>query len=102
MARRRNAMMPHPTNAVLVGKKKVSNYVIAALRMFTHEGLEEVIVKARGANVYKAVEVANRVTATLSSVKVERVKVYSERLRDKNGAERRVSCIEVALRKRRD
>ncbi|MEN2999126.1 MAG: RNA-binding protein [Acidilobaceae archaeon] len=92
--------MPHPTNAVLVGKKKTASYVMAALRMFTHEGLEEVVVKARGVNVYKAVEVANRVAGTLESVKVERVKVYSERLRDKNGAERRVSCIEVSLKKR--
>ncbi|MCS7106568.1 MAG: RNA-binding protein [Acidilobaceae archaeon] len=94
-------MMPHPTNAVLVGKKKTASYVMAVLRMFTQEGLEEVVVKARGANVYKAVEVATRVVGTLESVKVENVKVGSERLKDKNGAVRRVSSIEVSLRKQK-
>lgn len=95
-------ILPHPTNAVLVGRKPLSNYVIAALRMLTHEGLEEVVIKARGANIYRAVETAEAVRRTLPSVKIKNVNIGSEVVIDKNGKKRRVSAIEITLAKIRD
>lgn len=93
-------MMPHPTNVVLVGKKKTSAYAITALRMLTQEGFSEVIFRARGANVYKAVEVAARTCNAIDGAKIERITIGSERLKDKSGAERRVSSIEIVVKKK--
>lgn len=92
-------VLPHPTNAVLVGKKPVMNYVIAAMRMLTHEGLGEVVIKARGANIHRAVETAEAVRRTLAGISVKRISIGSEELVDKNGRRRRVSAIEIVLAK---
>ncbi|MFZ8795814.1 MAG: DNA/RNA-binding protein AlbA [Acidilobaceae archaeon] len=94
-------VLPHPTNAVLVGRKPTMNYVMAALRLLTHEGLEEVVVKARGANVYRAVETAEAVRRTMANVMVKHVNIGSEEIVDKNGRKRRVSSIEIVLAKSR-
>jgi len=93
--------IPHPTNAILVGRKKVSTYVIAALRMLTHESLDEVIIKARGANIYKAVETALGVKRALGSINIKSISINSEHLKDNKGVERRVSAIEIVLQKAR-
>ncbi|MDM7275009.1 MAG: DNA/RNA-binding protein AlbA [Thermoprotei archaeon] len=90
---------PHPTNAVLVGKKPIMNYVLAALRMLSHEGLDEVVIKARGANIYRAVEAAERVKRSMANVKIKTVNIYSEEVSDKKGNRRRVSSIEIVFKK---
>jgi Archaeal DNA-binding protein len=92
-------VLPHPTNAILVGKKPTMNYVIAALRMLTHEGLEEVVIKARGTNVYRAVETAEAIRRTMTNVVVKHVNIGSEEVVDKNRRKRRVSSIEITLAK---
>jgi len=92
-------VLPHPTNAILVGKKPTMNYVIAALRMLTHEGLEEVVIKARGTNVYRAVETAEAIRRTMANVVVKHVNIGSEEVVDKNRRRRRVSSIEITLAK---
>jgi len=94
-------VLPHPTNAVLVGKKPLMNYVVAALRLLSHEGLDEVVIKARGANIYRAVETAEAVRRTMPGVLVKHVSIGSEEVVDKNGRRRRVSAIEIVLVKSR-
>ncbi len=44
-------------NTILVGKKPPMNYVLACLTAF-HEGADEVLIKARGMSISKAVDVA--------------------------------------------
>lgn len=44
-------------NAIFVGKKPPMNYVLACLTAF-HEGANEVLIKARGMSINKAVDVA--------------------------------------------
>ena len=92
-------VIPHPTNAVLVGRKPTMNYVIAALRMLTHEGLDEVVIKARGANIYRAVETAEAIRRTMANVVIKHVGIGSEEVVDKSGRRRRVSSIEIILSK---
>lgn len=90
---------PHPVNAVLIGGKPISNYVIAAVRMLSQEGFNEIVVKARGSNIAKAVEVAERVKRTTSSVKIKEVRIFSEYHKDNSGRTRRVSAIEIVIAK---
>ncbi len=87
---------PYQANAVLVGRKDTMNYVLAAIRLFT-EGASEVVIKARGRNICKAVDAAERVKATLKDVAVRDVKIYSEEVEDDQGRKRRVSAIEIVL-----
>ncbi len=87
---------PYQANAVLVGKKDTMNYVLAAIRLFT-EGASEVVIRARGRNICKAVDAAERVRSTLKDVKISDVKIYSEEVEGEDGRKRRVSAIEIVL-----
>ncbi|MEB3816706.1 MAG: DNA-binding protein Alba [Desulfurococcales archaeon] len=90
---------PYQANAVLVGRKDTMNYVLAAIRLFT-EGASEVIIKARGKNICKAVDAAERVRSTLKDVEIRDVKIYSEEIEGEEGRKRRVSAIEIVLTRR--
>ncbi|MEM1873454.1 MAG: DNA/RNA-binding protein AlbA [Acidilobaceae archaeon] len=92
---------PHPVNAVMVGGKPVSNYVIAAVRMLSQEGFSEIVVKARGNNIAKAVEVAERIRKTLPSTNVKDIRIFSEYHKDSSGRTRRVSAIEIVIARTR-
>ena len=88
---------PYQANAVLVGRKPTMNYVLAAIRLFT-EGAGEVILKARGANISKAVDVAERIRRVfLKDVVVKDVRIDSEEVSDQEGRTRRVPIIEIVL-----
>ncbi|MEB3787319.1 MAG: DNA-binding protein Alba [Desulfurococcales archaeon] len=92
-------MTPHQTNVVLVGKKPPMNYILAAMRLF-QEGASEVVVKARGMNICKAVDVAERLTGTfMKDVKVKQVSIGSDEIQDEQGRTRKVSTIEIVLAK---
>lgn len=88
---------PHPTNAVLVGKKEINNYVLAVIRLFS-EGAEEVVIRARGRNICKAVDTAERVKSMyMKNVVVRNVRIGSEDIVDEAGRRRKVSTIEIVL-----
>lgn len=90
---------PHPANAVLVGRKEVNNYVLAVIRLFS-EGAEEVIIRARGKNICKAVDTAERVrNMYMKNIVVKDVKIGSEEIVDEGGRRRTVSTIEIILAK---
>lgn len=90
---------PHQTNAILIGRKPVMNYVMAALRLFNNEDLEEVVIKARGRNVCKAVEAVEMLKNLVMKgrVEVKDVKIYSEEVVDEEGKKRRVASIEIVV-----
>ncbi|MCE4612192.1 MAG: DNA-binding protein Alba [Desulfurococcales archaeon] len=93
------AIEPQRPNTVLVGKKEPIQYVMAIMKIF-EDGFEEVVVKARGRNVCKAIEAVEMVkNMFVKDVNIENVKIYSEQLRDDKGKERNVTAIEILLRK---
>ncbi len=49
--------MTEATNAVLIGKKPIMNYVLACITFF-HAGAKEVSIKARGRSISRAIDVA--------------------------------------------
>ena len=63
------------SNAVLVGRKPVMNYVLACLTLF-QEGVNEISVKARGRAISRAIDVAEILRRRfLSDVKVKDIKI---------------------------
>lgn len=91
---------PYQTNVVLVGRKDLMNYVLAVIRLF-NDGAEEVIIRARGMNICKAVDVAENVkNLFMKNTEVAGVNIYSEELEDPSGKKKRVSAIEIKLVKK--
>ncbi len=92
---------PHATNAVLIGRKEVTSYVLAIMRLFS-EGAEEVVVKARGRNVCKAVDTVESLrNLFMKDVVIDGVNIYSEEVETPDGKKKRVSAIEIRLKRPR-
>jgi len=87
-------------NEIFVGKKPFMNYVTGALLQF-NKGAKELVLKARGKYISRAVDVAEAIkNKFLSDVKVSEIKIGSEELESKDkGNKVRVSYIEIKLTK---
>lgn len=85
-------------NVVYIGNKPFMNYVTSALMQFSSEGKKEVIVKARGKFITRAVDVATLVKKKLGA-EIKDVKIEGEEMENKNGKKTNVSTIEIVLTK---
>ncbi len=88
-------------NSILVGNKPFMNYVTGVVMQFTTKGANEVVVKARGKLITRAVDIAevskNRFLD--KKIDVKDVKISSEEFDNKEGKKVRVSNIEITLKK---
>lgn len=86
-------------NTVLVGKKPPMNYVIAVLTLI-HQGVREIVIKARGRAISKAVDTAEIVRNRFLPGKVEyaTIRIDSDTITNPQGRESRVSVIEIKLK----
>ena len=84
-------------NTVYIGKKPTMNYVLAVVTQF-NSGSKEVVIKARGKSISKAVDVAEIVRnrfvqdATLADIRIS-----TEELEGEEGRIANVSSIEIFL-----
>ncbi|PIN73230.1 DNA-binding protein Alba [Candidatus Woesearchaeota archaeon CG10_big_fil_rev_8_21_14_0_10_45_16] len=87
-------------NSILIGEKPFMNYVTGVVMQFTSKGASEVIVKARGKFISRAVDVAE-VTRNrfLHDIDVKDIRISSEEF-ESEGKPVRVSNIEITLSKR--
>ena len=90
------------TNSIFVGDKPFMNYVTAVVMQLTTQNADEVIIKARGKFISKAVDITevakNRFLE--NQVEVSEIKIDSEDFKNKEGKEIRVSTIEITLKKK--
>ena len=88
-------------NSIFIGGKPFMNYITAVVMQFRTKGAEEVIVKARGKFISRAVDVAEVSSKRFleGTVEVSEIKVDSEEFKNKEGKDVRVSSIEIILRK---
>ena len=89
------------TNAVLIGKKPVMNYVLACITFF-HGGAKEVSIKARGRSISTAIDVAEVVRHRfLPEVKIKSIGIGTDQLlpQDARDSATNVSTIEITLMK---
>ncbi len=88
-------------NSIFIGNKAFMNYVTAVVMQFTTKNADEVLIKARGKFISRAVDVAEIATKRFleGTVKVKEVKIDSEDFQNKEGKDVRVSIIEVILQK---
>ncbi len=86
-------------NSIFIGGKPFMNYVTAVVMQFTTKNANDVIVKARGKFISRAVDVAEVSAKRFleSSVAVKGIKIDSEEFKNSEGRDVRVSSIEITL-----
>ncbi|PAV07278.1 DNA-binding protein Alba [Methanosphaera cuniculi] len=86
-------------NIVYIGNKPVMNYVLAVVTQM-NSGVTEVILKARGRAISRAVDVAEIVrNRFISDVDVESINISTEEIVGNEGTSSNVSAIEIKLSK---
>jgi DNA-binding protein len=84
-------------NAIYVGKKPTMNYVLAVVTQF-NSGSSEIIIKARGRSISRAVDVAEIVRHRfVSGATIKDIMIDTEPLATEEGATINVSSIEIIL-----
>jgi len=86
-------------NNIFIGPKPFMNYVTGVVMQFTTKNESEVIVKARGKFIAKAVDVSEVAAKRFldGSVSVKDININSEEFQSKEGKDVRVSTIEIVL-----
>lgn len=90
-------------NCIFIGGKPFMNYVTGVVMQFTTKNADDVIIKARGKFISRAVDVAEVAAKRFldNSVSVSDIKIDSEGFKSEEGRDVRVSIIEITLSKNR-
>ena len=88
-------------NSIFVGGKPFMNYVTGIVMQFTTKDAKDVIIKARGKFISRAVDIAEVTTKRFldGQVKVKDIKIDSEEFKNNEEKDVRVSIIEITLKK---
>lgn len=88
-------------NSIFIGNKPFMNYVTGVVMQFTTQQASEVIIKARGKFISRAVDVAEVSAKRFldNGVAVNDIRINSEEFTNKEGKNVRVSTIEISLKK---
>ena len=89
-------------NSIFIGGKPFMNYVTGVVMQFTTRGTSEVVIKARGKFISRAVDVAEvaRRRFLEDQVFVKEIKIGSEGFKNNEGRDVTVSNIEITLTKK--
>ena len=84
-------------NLVRIGKKPIMNYVTACVTLF-NSGKEEVMVRARGQAIEKAIDTVQMLRrGFLKDITVENINLGSEDVTRLDGTRGNISIIEITL-----
>jgi DNA-binding protein Alba len=84
-------------NIVRIGKKPIMNYVVACMTLL-NSGDSEVMVRARGQSITKAVETVDLLRrAFLKHIRVHSVDIGTEQVQRQDGSTASLSMIEIIL-----
>ncbi len=89
---------PLQGNYVFIGKKGAMAYVLAVVTQFS-AGAKEVIIKARGKSISRAVDVAEIITHQSPEVTKKSISTSTEEVVTMDGRPLKVSSIEIILKK---
>ena len=84
-------------NLVRVGRKPIMNYVTACVTLF-NSGNEEVMVRARGRTIEKAIDIVQMLKrGFLKNLTIQSIDVGSENVKRVDGTRGNISIIEITL-----
>jgi len=82
---------------VRIGKKPTMNYVVACMTLL-NSGQPEVMVRARGQSITKAVETVDMLRrAFLKNIQIHSVDIGTEEVKREDGSAASLSMIEIVL-----
>ncbi len=86
-------------NSIFIGNKPFMNYVTSVVVQFTTKGADEVIIKARGKFISRAVDVAEVSMKRFlkDQIGLKGISIDSEGFQNTEGHDVRVSTIEIVL-----
>ncbi len=90
-------------NTIFIGGKPFMNYVTAVVMQFTTKGAREVIIRARGKFISRAVDVAEVASKRFlkeQNIAVKDIKIDSEDFENREGRRVNVSTIDITLTRR--
>ncbi|HED05579.1 MAG TPA: DNA-binding protein Alba [Ignavibacteria bacterium] len=90
-------------NVIFIGVKPFMNYITGVAMQFTTKQRSEVIIKARGKSINRAVNVAEAIRKRFlkdKNIGIKDIKIDSEELENKEGKKINVSTIEITLIKK--
>ena len=89
-------------NCIFVGNKPFMNYVTAVVMQFTTKDAAEVVIKARGKFIARAVDISEVASKRflLGSIESKSIAIDSDEFENKEGKKVRVSTIEITLLKK--
>ena len=94
---RGDAKMPED-NVIYVGNKSVMSYVLAVVTQFNN-GFDEVVIKARGRAISRAVDTAEVVkNKFMPGVEVKDIKIGTEQIVGEGGDKANVSSVEITMK----
>ena len=87
-------------NIIFIGTKPFMNYVTGIVIQFTTKNAQEVIVKARGKFITRAVDVTEVALKRFlqDQIEIKSISINSEEFKNEEGREVRVSTIEIILK----
>jgi DNA-binding protein len=93
--------MEEKDNVIFIGGKPFMNYVTGIVMQFTTKEADEVIVKARGRFISRAVDVVEVALKRFldGKAKIGNINIDSEEFQNNEGKDVRVSTIDVTLKK---
>jgi|TARA_Y100000310_G_scaffold331937_1_gene406515 DNA-binding protein len=90
-------------NVIFIGVKPFMNYVTSIAMQFTTKNMKEVVVKARGKSINRAIDIVEAVRKRFlkdKNLDISDIKIDSEELENKEGKKINVSSIEITLVKK--
>jgi DNA-binding protein len=85
-------------NVIYIGNKSVMSYVLAVVTQL-NSGSDEIVIKARGRAISRAVDTAEVVrTKFMPGVEVKDIKIGTEQLTGDQGVKANVSSIEITMK----
>lgn len=90
-------------NSIFIGGKPFMNYVTSVVVQFTSKNETEVIVKARGKFISRAVDIAEVSVKRFlkDQIELKDIVIDSEEFENKEGKNVRVSTIEITLKRKK-
>jgi DNA-binding protein len=89
-------------NTIFVGSKPPMSYILAVVTQFNTRGSDEVVIKARGRAISRAVDTAEIVrNRFVTDAVVKDINISTESMTNEEGRTSNVSSIEISLSKKK-
>ncbi len=88
-------------NVVFIGSKTVMSYVLACITQL-NEGNQDLILKARGRAISRAVDTAEIIRHRfVTDAQIKKIEISTEKIERREGGTANVSAIEITISKKK-